>query len=115
MNEQVATVFREGERLLAERRTIMATYRFRDALNIDLNFVPALVNMGILSKEKRDFESATRFLTRAIAIEPSNAPAHDNLSMVYRMQGRMVEADSEIKKAMEAETTAKQKGKVAPR
>ena len=110
MTQRAAEVFREGERLMAERKIIIAKQRFQEALNIDLNYVPALVAMGILSREKGDYTSATRFFTKATALEPLNASAHYNLSLVYRMQGQTFDAENEMKKYREAEAATRRKG-----
>jgi Flp pilus assembly protein TadD len=68
--------------------------------------------MGVLSNQKGDPARALRFLSRAVAIDPLNASAHYNLSRSYQLEGRVVEAENELR---EAEALAKQKGKAAPR
>lgn len=89
LKEQAAEAYREGEQRLAEGRKLVATYRFRDALNIDLNFVPALVAMGNLSRDKGDYPAAERFLSRALAIDPQVAAARTGLERLNRELGNV--------------------------
>jgi tetratricopeptide (TPR) repeat protein len=81
----------------------------REAIIINPDFVPALVDMGGLSAEKGDFAKAEKYLTRATSLEPLNATAHYNLAQVYQMQGKNAEAEVEMKKANEAEALSQKK------
>jgi Flp pilus assembly protein TadD len=76
---------------------------------ITLLTLAAYCGMGILSNQKEDAASAIRFFSRALAIDPTNASAHYNLSKSYQMQGRMADAENEMKKFREAETRAQEK------
>jgi tetratricopeptide (TPR) repeat protein len=107
MKQRVIEVCRQAESFLAMRSFERAENLLREAIIINPDFVPALVDLGGVSAEKGDFAKAVTCLTRAIALEPSNAAAHYNLSMVYQMQGKTAEAEQEMKKFKEVEALPK--------
>jgi len=109
MKQRVVEVCRQAESFIAMRSYERAENLLREALIINPDFVPALVDMGGLSAEKGDFVKAEKYLSRAIGLEPLNATAHYNLAQVYQMQGKMAEADEEMKKASEAEALSQKK------
>lgn len=109
MKQRVVEVCRQAESFIAMRSFERAETLLREAIIINPDFVPALVDLGGLSAEKGDFVKAEKYLTRATALEPLNTTAHYNLGQVYRMQGKKAEAEAEIKKANETEGLSKQK------
>lgn len=109
MKQRVIEVCRQAEAYIAMRSFERAENLLREALIINPDFVPALVDMGGLSAEKGDFVKAEKYLSRAIGLEPLNATAHYNLAQVYEMQGKMAEAGEEMKKASEAEALSQKK------
>ena len=109
MKQRVIEVCRQAEAYIAMRSFERAENLLREALIINPDFVPALIDVGGLNAEKGDFAKAEKYLTRAITLEPFNATAHYNLSMVYQMQGKMTEAENELKKFKEAEALSQKK------
>lgn len=97
---------RVGETFLARRHYVNAEIYFWQALRINPGFIPALIDMGSLKSEQGDLDAAVRYLTRAIALEPSNRSARYNLAMVYRLQGRPAEARNELERFRETEPAA---------
>jgi tetratricopeptide (TPR) repeat protein len=55
-------------------------------------FVPALVNLGVLRQAQGDFTAADAPLTEARSLRPGYAEAHYNLGLVRCAQGRFAEA-----------------------
>jgi len=108
MKQRVIEVCRQAEAFIALRSFERAENLLREALIINPDFVPALIDMGGLNAEKADYAKAVKYLTRATVLEPFNASAHYNLSMVFQMQGKVVEADEEMKKFKEAEAAIQQ-------
>lgn len=106
---------RAGETYLARRQFIDGEIYFWQALKIDPDYIPALIDMGSLKAEQGDYANAINYLNKALAIDPMNAPAHYNLSMVFLSVGRTSEAEKEMNRFSEAEIFAKQKGNAAPR
>jgi tetratricopeptide (TPR) repeat protein len=98
MKQRVTEVCRQAESFIAMRSYERAENLLREAIIINPDFVPALVDLGGLSAEKGDFTKAEKYLTRATALEPLNATAHYNLAQVYLMQGKKAEAEVEMKK-----------------
>ena len=79
---------RTGETYLSKRQYIDAEIYLWQALQINPEFIPALIDMGSLRSEQGDFAGAIRYLNKAATLEPLNATVHYNLAMVYKMQGR---------------------------
>lgn len=112
MSLRAVELSREGEGYLSRKQFIPAENVFWQSLLINSEYLPALVGMGAVSANQGDFTKAGRYYSRVLALEPFNVSARYNLSMVYRMQGRTVEAEQEYKLFKEAEAIAKQKGNV---
>ena len=109
MKQRVIEVCRQAESFIAMRSYERAENLLREAIIINPDFVPTLVDLGGLSAEKGDFVKAEKYLTRATALEPFNASAHYNLSMVFQMQGKTAAAEEEMNKFKEAEALSRQK------
>jgi tetratricopeptide (TPR) repeat protein len=109
MKQRVIEVCRQAESFIAMRSYERAENLLREAMIINPDFVPALVDMGGLKAEKGDFVKAEKFLFRATTLEPLNATAHYNLAQVYQMQGKNTAAEEEMKKANKAEALSQQK------
>ena len=110
LSNRTIELCRAGETFLSRRQYIDAEIFFWQALKINPEFIPALVDMGSMKAEQGDYANAVRYLNKALAIDPLHPPAHYNLSMVYRMQGKIADAQNEMIKFREAESAAKQKG-----
>jgi protein O-mannosyl-transferase len=115
MARRTVDLYREGERYLTRQLYVPAENVFWQALMIEPDFLPALVGMGRLSVQQGDLAHATGYFVRTLALDPSNAPAHYNLSLVYERQGRFDEARQEMIRFRESEGRARQKGDHAPR
>jgi len=109
MQQRVIGVCRRAEKLIAMGSYERAEKLLQEAIIINPDFVPALVDLGRVSAEKGDLAKAVKYLTRATSLEPHNASARYNLSQAYQMQGRTVEAEQELKKAKDTEELLKQK------
>ena len=101
---------RAGETYISKRQYIEAAIYLWQALKINPEYIPALIDMGSMRAEQGDYADAIRYLNKAVAIDPLNAPAHNNLATVYRLQGRFAAAQQEMIKFREADSVAKQKG-----
>lgn len=62
---------------------------YRDALRIDPDFLPALVNMADFENRRRRFDAAELLLARAIAAHPTSAEAQYALGMTRVRAGRV--------------------------
>lgn len=106
MARRAAELYREGEVYLSRQIYIPAENLFWQALTIDPEFLPALVGMGRLSAMQGDYENALRYFKRTLALDPLNAPAHYNMSIVYEKLGRIDEARQEMNRFREAEAAS---------
>ena len=89
--DRVVGLCTAGERSLSKRQYSDAEVYLWQALQINPGYVPALIDMGNLRGEQRDFAAAVQYFGKAIALDPMNAVARNNLTMVYGMQGRYPE------------------------
>lgn len=96
MEKRAMQVCRDGEELMGQRKFVAAERLFKEALTIDANFVPALINMGWALFEKGEHEKGIEYLKRAIKLEPENVAAHYNLATVYEELGKKAEANAEM-------------------
>ena len=69
---------------------------FREALEIDPAFAPALYHLGTLLEQSERTDEAVQLLVRAAAADPSYAEPHVALSRIYRRRGRTAEADAAL-------------------
>jgi tetratricopeptide (TPR) repeat protein len=72
-----------------------AKIHFERALALSPSFAEAMVALGKLDAQRKDYASAIPLLVRAIKIQPDNEPAHYALLTAYRNSGRMDEAKAE--------------------
>ena len=112
MKQRAISSCREGEELLSKHKIVEAERLFKEALNIDPLFVPALIDMGSLAAEKGDLAKSLQFFSKAVASDPLNPAAHYNLAQLYEMMGKTADAQEEMKKYSELDALSKQKGNV---
>src|SRR6185369_10300726 len=101
MQGRVVSLCQEGEKLLTERKPAEAERKFKEALMMKADFVPALIDMGGLLAERGDHAKALVHFGKAEALDPANPSIHYNLSMVYELMGKSAEAQKEMMKFKE--------------
>ena len=111
--DRTAVLCRAGETYIAKRQYVDAEIYLWQALRINPGYIPTLIDMGSMKAEQGDFANAIQYLNRALVIDPLNASAHFNLSLVFKMQGRLAEAQVEMSKFREAGSVSKQKGELS--
>jgi len=107
MDGRVNSLCREGEKLMAEGRNAEAERKFKEALMMKSDSVPALIDMGSVAAEKGNLAGAVEYFSKAIALGPLNPQAHYNLSMAYELMGRQAEAAIEMKRYKELDAPAR--------
>ena len=58
------------------------------ALSIRHDYVPALINTGILYAKAEKFSEAEKYLLKALSLEEANQPALFNIATLYEKQGK---------------------------
>ena len=86
-----------GESLSAAGKDGEAERMFRRALQLDRDFVPALVDLGGLLARRGDSGGAIDLFTRAARLQPENPVPHFNLSEAYRMRHDGESAERELR------------------
>jgi tetratricopeptide (TPR) repeat protein len=84
--------FNLGNTLFAAARFEAAAERFRQAVEIDPNYIEAWSNLGCALAEASETDEAVAALTRAIELSPCHADAIYNLADILERAGRRREA-----------------------
>jgi Flp pilus assembly protein TadD len=92
---------------MTEGRSAEAERKFKEALMMKSDSVPALIDMGSVAAEKGNLTGAVEYFSKAIALDPLNPQAHYNLSMAYELMGRQPEAANEMKRYKELGAAAR--------
>jgi protein O-mannosyl-transferase len=110
MTMRAGALCREGEQLLADHKSSDADRKFREALMMKPDFVPALIDMGSIAAEQGNLAKALEYFTRATDLAPLNPSGHYNLSLTYELMGRITDAQEEMKKFGDLDSRSKQQG-----
>jgi tetratricopeptide (TPR) repeat protein len=70
------------------------------ALDINGNYVPALINLGIANAGTGNMSSAEDHLSRAVQLDPGNQDAMLNLAILHERQGEFSKASGYYEKLM---------------
>jgi tetratricopeptide (TPR) repeat protein len=73
---------------------------YRGMLQIDPEYVPALLRLGLVANDARRFEEAAQFLRRAADRQPANPYAHEGLAEALYNSGRHEEAAAAADRAL---------------
>ncbi len=84
--------FQQGLAAHQQNQLDIAKMIYQSILDIKSNYYPALHMMGVLAAQSRDFSAAVDFISRAIKVNSSDAPAYFNLANAYMELGRIDEA-----------------------
>jgi glycosyltransferase involved in cell wall biosynthesis len=89
-----------GITLFSLKKDNEAIIYLKKATEIDPGFEMACFVLGMVYKEKADYEKAVLHLKKAISIKPQYADAWAVLGMVYDVQDKPAEAERALKKAI---------------
>jgi tetratricopeptide (TPR) repeat protein len=93
--EDGACEFQLGQIAQVEGKTAEAKLHFERAVELSPNFVQALIALGKLSSQEKDYQRAISLLSHATALQPANETAHYALLTAYRDSGNMEQAKAE--------------------
>jgi tetratricopeptide (TPR) repeat protein len=79
------------------------------AILLDATATGPYILMGKVLIKKKDFISATTYLQKALRMDPSNYISHHLMGDAYRGLGRAADAERELKKAEELQSTQESK------
>jgi tetratricopeptide (TPR) repeat protein len=83
----------------------LALESFKNALEIQSNHLPALIGMGILQIQCKDYEAGIRALEKADTVSPRNRTIHFNLGIAYYGIGNHRKAIAHYQKALRVSPT----------
>ena len=88
-----ADYHRSSEALFKQGRYLEARAMLQKALELDPEYIPAYINLGlVLFSGLGEFDAARKVLEQAVQIQPTRADAHHLLGKVYLHQQRLPEA-----------------------
>jgi tetratricopeptide (TPR) repeat protein len=90
-----------GETHLKAGRLKEAEEAFRGMLQIDADYAPALLRLGLICNADHRYEEAARHLQHVIRREPANADAHESLAESYFGLRRYEEAATAADRALQ--------------
>ena len=76
-----------------------AIVEYETALKLDPQYVDALVECADAYYMIGDYKDAKYLLIQAVRIDPKNAKAHNNLGLLYKMEGNIADGQKEIMEA----------------
>jgi tetratricopeptide (TPR) repeat protein len=93
--EDSACEFQLGQIAQVKGNTADARSHFERALALSPDFVQALIALGKLASQSKDYPRAIFLLSRATTLQPSNETAHYALLTAYRDSGDLAKAQAE--------------------
>ena len=90
-----------GNALYEKKEINRARYHFRRTIELSPQHTGALLNLGLLETEARQWDAAERCLRAAIAIDPASAKAHFLLADMKYAQGDFAAAREALARALE--------------
>lgn len=104
--DRIATLMMEADQLSRHGHTDAAAGRWKQVLDIESDYPPALNFIGVYNMARGDFALAREYLLRAVAVAPEFAMAHANLSRLHSAQGDAHAALASINQAIAADPAA---------
>lgn len=93
--EDSASHFQLGQIAQAQGNTADAKTHFERAVSLSPTFVQALIALGKIHLQNKQYQEAVSALTRATQLQPGNESAHYALLTAYRDSGHMDKAKAE--------------------
>jgi tetratricopeptide (TPR) repeat protein len=93
--EDGACEFQLGQIAQVQGKAAEAKGHFERAISLSPSFVQALIALGKVNSEERNYSEAISLLLRATELQPSNEAAHYALLTAYRNAGDMDKAKAE--------------------
>ena len=99
---QARTLFEQAAAVMAAGDFVDAELRFKEFLLQFPDYPGAHVNLAIMHAQNGDDESAQAAIDAALALDPDNAPALNQQGMLFRRNGKFIEAEAAYLKAVTA-------------
>jgi tetratricopeptide (TPR) repeat protein len=88
--------YKAGIEYLNKGDTRKAALQFKNALQIDPKFAEAANVLAEIQFRQRNYSQAYSLLQQAIAAKPDYLPSHRGLAQVYRLSGKLADAEKEL-------------------
>ncbi len=93
--EDAACEFQLGQIAQVQAKPDDARPHFERALQLSPHFVQALIALGKMDAQAKEYPQAIKLLSRATSLQPANETAHYALLTAYRDSGQMEKAKAE--------------------
>jgi len=97
------TMFEQAVAIMALGDLLEAELRFQEFVLQYPDFPGAHVNLAIIHSENGNDEAAENSITDALMVDPTYAPALNQLGMLLRRQGKFSDAEAAYQRALQAE------------
>lgn len=97
-------LFQRGRLLAARDDLAGAREAFVAALDLEIDFVDALVALGDLSRREEDLAAADLYLERALSIDPERAEVHALRGAILLQLGDLARAEESLRAALDVES-----------
>lgn len=101
VEERIANHYERGQELLSENTPNKAELEFRNALRLNNDFVPALVELAKLESAKGEYSKAVNIYQKIIELEPEHRDALHELGKIYLSARRLDDAERLINSALQ--------------
>ena len=106
-NLNIDKIFSEAIYNHQKKNFLIAKNLYNEILKIDPNFIDALNNLGIISKELGEHQKAESYFQKTIEIDPNFIDALNNLGIISKELGEHQKAESYFQKAIKIDPNFK--------
>ena len=100
MNKDLIKKFELAEKLFADKKFEKSIIEFKEILNSDANFIPALYNIGLSYEFLNQLKEAENNYFKCYSLKPDEILFMNNLSTVYLKQRKFEKALPLLKKSI---------------
>jgi tetratricopeptide (TPR) repeat protein len=100
--QQAQTMFEQATAVMASGDWLDAELRFKEFLQYYTNFPGAYVNLAIIHSNNGNEAAAQAAIESALALDPNHAAALNQQGMLFRKNGKFIEAEAAYLKAVTA-------------
>ena len=97
---EIQHTFQQALAAHQQNQLTIAKAIYQTVLDMDSKYYPALHMMGVLAAQNREFQTAIEFISKAIKLNPTDAPAHFNLANACMELGQIENAIASYNKAI---------------
>ncbi|MES9852664.1 MAG: tetratricopeptide repeat protein [Candidatus Thiodiazotropha sp. L084R] len=102
-NPKLSQALQSAHQLFEKKKVKQAKTELQELIKQNPNQAAPHINLGIIQLSENDPEAAEKSFKAALEIDKQNPPAHNQLGVALRMQGRFSEAEQAYQAALKHE------------